>query len=172
MDIYFSDLAREEIYQLSCLPSTMPELSKSAKNEEFETYSDGIYNIIGNKGLTTFSIDCWLPEYPKKYNWAKSQLNPYKIINLWENAMTKKVPLRCVLIRGDNGNNISPIILDWAVSVENYSQIPNDEFGDLKYKIELKEYRDMTPQSVINNVKKTVIESASMLEKLKDILKK
>lgn len=150
----------------------MPELSKSAKNEEFETYNDGVYNIIGNKGLTTFSIDCWFPEYANKYSWAKSQINPYSVINLWENAMSKEIPLRCVLLRGENQNNISPIILDWMVSIENYSQIPGDEFGDLKYKIDLKEYRDMTPASVINSAKQAILTSQSVISKLSSIFSK
>jgi len=171
MEIYFSDLARDEVYQLPCLPPKMPELNKSAKNEEFETYSDGVYNIIGNKGLTTFSIDCWLPEYPHKYKWVKSQINPYSLINLWENAMSKKLPLRCVIVRGNNKNNISPIVLDWMVTVENYSQ-EIDEFKDIHYKIDLKEYRDMTPVSVIAKAQQAILSTSTVINKLSDIFKK
>lgn len=171
MDIYFSDLNRFEVYQLPCLPFEMPELSKSSKNEEFETYNEGVYNIIGNKGLTTFSIDCWLPEYPGKYKWAKSQINPYLLINLWENAMTNKRPLRCIMVRGENKNNISPIILNWMVTVENYSQ-KIDEFKDIHYKIDLKEYRSMIPKAVIEATKKSVITSTTILNKLQNIFKK
>lgn len=175
MDIYFSDLDRNEIYLLPCLPSTMPEISKSSKNEEFETYDEGVYNIIGNKVLATFSIDCWLPEYASKYSWAKSQINPYDLINLWETAMTNKKPIRCVLVRGANKNNISPVILNWMVTVENYTQIPADEAKDIHYKIDLKEYRSLatgsnTSTNSLTDMESEKVTSTAIATKLNKIL--
>jgi hypothetical protein len=171
VDIYFSNLNRTEIYKLPCLPEAMPELSKSSKNEEFETYNEGVYNIIGNKGLTSFTIDCWLPEYPNKYKWAKSQINPYLLINMWEAAMTTKKPLRCIMVRGENKNNISPIILNWMVTVENYTQ-QIDGFNDIKYKLDLKEYRSLNlEKDTITIVDSVKFATNTIASKLKDIFK-
>ncbi|MEY8001619.1 hypothetical protein AB8U03_15725 [Clostridium sp. Mt-5] len=164
MDIYFSDLDRTQVYQLPILPTDMPELSKSTKNEEFESYQDGVYNVIGNVELTTFPIDCWLPEYAGKYNWAKSQINPYLLINLWNNAMITKKPLKCVMSRGQNKNNISSEILNWSVTIEDMNWYP-EKNGDIKYKIDCKEYRSpliltssqlSTLSSAVNSVSETI----------------
>lgn len=139
MDIWFSDLDRKEIYQLPIIPADMPELVKTAKNTEFETFKDGFVNSLGNVSLPTFTIDCFLPEYPNKYDYAKSQINPYLLLNLWSNAMETKTPLRCIMVRGENKNGISPIILNWMVSVESLSWNPM-QGQDMKYKADFKEY--------------------------------
>lgn len=140
MDIYFSDLDRKNVYRLPIIPDSMPELSKSAKNEEFEGDTQ-TYNILGNVELITFSIDSWLPEYPNKYNasWCKSQINPYLIINLWSLAMNNRTPIRCVMTRGQNKNNISDVILNWQVSVESLNWNPRQN-KDIVYKADFKEY--------------------------------
>lgn len=135
MDIYFSTLDRTELYQLPVIPAEMPELSKNAKNEEFEGLTQ-TYNILGNVGLVTFSLDCFLPAYAGKYThkWCKSQINPYLIINLWSNAMINKTPIKCIMLRDDGSE-----ILNWQVSVENMQWHP-DQTGDIKYKVDFKEY--------------------------------
>jgi hypothetical protein len=140
MDIYFSGLDRKNIYRLPIIPADMPELAKSAKNEEFEGNTQ-TYNILGNVGLVTFSLDCWMPEYAGKYtqSWCKSQINPYLIINLWSDAMVNKVPIRCVMTRGQNKNNISDVILNWQVSVESLHWNPRQN-KDIVYKADFKEY--------------------------------
>ncbi|WP_243124528.1 hypothetical protein [Clostridium sp. AWRP] len=148
-EIYFSTLDRSEVYKLPVLPENMPELAKTAKNEEFESYDNGFYNILGNVSLITFPLEGFLPEYPGKYPWAQSQINPYLLINLWSQAMISKKPIRCIMNRGINKNNISPEILNWMVSVESLSQHPRRN-KDILYKVEFKEYRcpikiDITP---------------------------
>lgn len=144
MDIYFGTADGSETYQVPIPPTDMPELSKSSKNEEFESYQDGNYSIIGNVSLTTFTIDSWLPEYPNKYSYARSQINPYLLINMWSNAMDKKIPLNCIMLRGKNVNNISPEILNWFITVESMSWYP-DKTKDIKYKVSFKEYRSPVP---------------------------
>ena len=137
-DIYFSDLNRTQVYRLPIIPEEMPDLSKSAKNEEFETFDNGTYNFLNTVGLVTFSIDCWLPQHANKYSFAKSQIDPYLLINLWSGAMVNKTPLRCIMERGQNNE-----ILNWMVTVENMNWHEN-KVGDIKYKIDLKEYRSVT----------------------------
>lgn len=137
-DIYFSDLSRTTVYQVPILPEEMPELSKNGKNEEFETFDDGTYNFLEKPGLVTFSIESFLPEYANKYSFAKSQMDPYLLINLWNNAMENQTPLRCIMERGDSSQ-----ILNWMVTVENMTW-HEDTVGDVQYKIDLKQYRSVT----------------------------
>ena len=157
MDIFFSSLDRSQVYKLPIIPENMPELSKSAKNEEFE--GDGqTYNILGNVGLVTFTIDSWMPEYAGKctQSYCKSQINPYLIINLWSQAMIDKKPIRCVQTRNDGSE-----ILNWLVSVENMSRYPRQN-EDIKYKIEFKEY--VSPEEIfIDPVKKPINDALNNL---------
>ena len=136
--IYFSDLERKKVIELPFLPETMPELSKSAKNEEFETFNNGMFNLLGTVGLVTFSIDSLLPEYAGKYKHAKSQIDPYTLINLWSLAMANKTAIRCIMQR--NNNNKNPEILNWMVSVEAMTWFESRN-GDIKYNVSFKEYR-------------------------------
>lgn len=137
MDIYFSTLDRSEVYKLPVLPVDMPDLSKSAKNEEFETYDDGNYNLIGNVGLVSFSIERFLPALKNNYPFVKSKFNPYLLINLWSKAMEVKKPVRIIMYRNDKSE-----ILNWLVTVESMSW-HEDKVGDVKYRIDLKEYREI-----------------------------
>ncbi|MDU1420571.1 MAG: hypothetical protein E6917_06570 [Clostridium botulinum] len=140
-NIYFSTLDRKQLYELPILPEEMPELSKSAKNEVFETFNNSEYNFLGEVSLISFSLESWLPAYPNKYRWAKSQINPYLLIGLWSNAMTLKQPIRIVINR--NKNDFLPQeLLNWMVSVENMSwhELIN---GDVAYKLDLKQYREI-----------------------------
>jgi len=140
-DIFFSDLERTQVYRLPILPPTMPQLSRSAKNEEFETYNDGVYNLPGNVGLLSFSIECFLPALNKNYTFAKSKINPYLLVNLWAAAMNSKKPIRIIINR--NTNQMLPIqALNMMVTVENMTWF-EDQVGDVQYKIDLKEYREI-----------------------------
>lgn len=141
-DIYFSDLNRKTVYQLPILPEEMPELSVSANNEEFETFSDGVYNFLNTSGLTTFSVESWLPSYPGKYYFAKSKINPYTLINFWKSAMSNKSAIRCVIDK-NSSNNTNLQIVNMMVSVEALTW-HEDAVGDVQYKVDLKEYRSVS----------------------------
>lgn len=136
-DIFFSDLARKTILQIPVLPEEMPELSKAAKNEEFETFNNGMFNLLGTIGLTTFTLTRFLPQFAGKYSWAKSKINPYDLINLWSKSMLNKVPLRCVMMR--DSKNGKPEILNWMVSVEAMTW-HEDRLHDVQYSVDFKEY--------------------------------
>ena len=163
MDIYFKSSDGKESYQLPIPPKDMPEVQRSSKNEEFESYQDGNYSLLGNVTLNTFSIESWMPEYANKYDYARSQINPYLLINLWNNAMGKKTPIECIMMRGKNENNISPTILDWYVSVESLSWYP-DKAKDIQFKASFKEYR--IPLVMTGNQKKTISESLQSIGKV------
>ncbi|EKN41422.1 hypothetical protein CFSAN001627_13353 [Clostridium botulinum CFSAN001627] len=140
-NIYFSTLDRKKMYELPILPEEMPELQKSAKNEIFESFNNGEYNFLGKVSLINFSLESWLPAYPNKYRWAKSQINPYLLINMWNTAMdTENLP-RIVINRNEN-DFLPQQLLNWMVSVEDISwhELNN---GDVAYKLDLKQYREI-----------------------------
>lgn len=140
-NIWFSNMDRTEVYELPLLPQDMPELNEPSKNEEFEGMN-GTYNFIGNVGLVTFSIEAALPAYANKYRFAKSQINPYSLINLWRRAKREKQPVRIVINRNKRQDSTEEL-LNWIVSIENLSwhELRN---GDIAYKIDLKEYKEVT----------------------------
>lgn len=138
-DIYFSDINRTQIYRLPILPQEMPELETEANNEGFETFDNGIYNILGNKGLVQFTIESFIPGKGHDYPFAKAKYdNPYDLINLWHGSMIRKTPVRCIMYR-DNKTEI----LNWLVSIESLKW-HEDEVGDIKYSLTCKEYRQVT----------------------------
>lgn len=140
-DIYFSSLDRKEVYSLPVLPKEFPELSRSAKNEEFESYNDGVFNLIGNMGLYTFSLEGFLPALDKKYTFARSKFNPYLLINLWAGAMAKKTPIRVVMNR-KQGLGLPIEAVNMMVTVESMAH-NEDKVHDVKYKVSFKEYREL-----------------------------
>ena len=142
-DIYFSDINRKKVYRLPILPEDMPELSISANNEEFETFNDGVYNFLNKSGLTTFSVESWLPACAGKYSFAKSKVDPYTLINFWRLAMTNKTPIRCVMDRSKNKNISNPEIVNLMVTVEQLTW-HEDTVGDVYYNLDVKEYRSVT----------------------------
>lgn len=143
IDIYFSSINKTEVYQLPVLPETMPELSASAKNEEFSGADGKTYILLGGSNLVSFSIDCFLPPEnagARGYT-IKSNVNPYLIINLWRNSQINKTPIRCVQTRNDGSE-----ILNWKVTVESLSWFERGN-GDIKYKVDFKEYNDPNPEA-------------------------
>ena len=137
-DIFFTDLDRKAIHQLPILPEVMPQLSESSENEEFRSYDNGTYNLLGNVGLTTFSISSFLPQYAGKYNFAKSKIDPYLLINMWRSAMKYKIPLRCIMQRDKKSSN--PEILNWTVTVESLTWGENKVY-DIEYQVSFKFYK-------------------------------
>jgi hypothetical protein len=141
-DIYFSDLNRKTVYQLPILPEDMPELSISTDNEEFETFNSGTYNFLNMQGLTTFSVESFLPSYAGKYSFAKSKIDSYTLINFWNSAMTNKTPIRCIMDKNLNSNTNLQIV-NMMVSVEGLTY-HEDTVGDVYFKLDLKEYRSVS----------------------------
>ena len=139
MDIYFCTLDRKKIYQLPVLPEEMPELEASMNNEEFETYNNGFFNVLGNSELVSFTLESFIQGKDNNYYFAKKHYdNPYDLINLWRKSMINKAPIRCIMYRNNKTE-----ILNWMVSVESMKW-HEDKAGDIKYSVTFKEYRKVT----------------------------
>lgn len=136
-DIYISDYERKTVLQLPIIPSEMPSLSRSNKNEEFETFSNGTYNIIGDVGLLEFALESWLPGKGKNYSFQRvKNINPNTYIDLLNSAMLNKKPVRVVIVRGDG-----TFLINHTFSIETF-EFKEDKKSDYVYTITFKEWRE------------------------------
>jgi hypothetical protein len=136
-DIYISDIDRKTVLQLPIIPEEMPSFAKSSSNEEFETFSNGVYNIIGDVGLKEFTLESYLPGKGKNYPFQRvKNINPDVYLDLINNAMTNKQPLRVIIVRGGDTFNIND-----TYSVESF-EWHDDKVGDYQYSISFKQWRD------------------------------
>ncbi|WP_066452684.1 hypothetical protein [Anaerotruncus rubiinfantis] len=129
-DIYLSSGGR--MYRLPFIPAEMPEVSVSARNEEFPTYQSGVYNIMGGAGLREISLEGVLPG--RSYDFAKSSVRGKEIINMLDVAMRRKRTVRLV-ISGRNTINL-------LASVESLAYHEN-QTGNIVYSVTFKEYRNV-----------------------------
>jgi hypothetical protein len=135
-DIYISDIDRKKVLQLPIIPEEMPSFSKSSSNEEFESFSDGKYNLIGDVGLLEFTLESYLPGKGKNYPFQRiKNINPDLYIDLINAAMINKKPLRVVIVRADSFN------INDTFSVESF-EWHDDKVGDYQYSISFKQWRD------------------------------
>ncbi len=135
-DIYVSDAAKKKVLKLPVIPAEMPTLSRSSKNEEFETFNNGVYNIIGDAGPMEFTLESFLPGKDKKYPFSKvKNVNPDAYINLINAAAKNKKPIRVVIVRG-NGT----FVVNGTFSVESF-EYHEDKTGDYQYSLSLKQWR-------------------------------
>jgi len=139
-DIFIGSHDNKNVYQFSWLPSTFPEFNRTSKNEVFESYSNGDFNIIGAMNLLEFGLEGKLPITPSKYSFSKSNIGAYKIINLMHSSMSKKKPVRLIINRNPNPT-IPTNLINILVSVE--SMTWKEENDIVNYNVSFKEYRNV-----------------------------
>lgn len=136
-DIYISDMSKKTVLRMPILPEELPKLSKASSNETFETFNNGSFNVIGNVGLTEFTLESWWPEKGKNYSFQKvKNINPYTYIDIINRAMIAKTPLRVVIVRGDGTFYVND-----TFSVESFEYNEN-KIGNFTYSIAFKQWRD------------------------------
>ena len=136
-DIYISDKDKKTVLQFPIIPEEMPSLSKASKNEEFETFNNGTFNIIGDAGLMEFSLESWLPAKGRNYAFQRvKNINPDSYINLINNAMATKKPIRIVIVRG-NGT----FVCNNTFSIESFEYNEN-KIGNIVFSLSVKQWRD------------------------------
>lgn len=103
------------------------------KDEEFTNIKGVTLNIIGGKGLRTFSFTSFFPS--KKYNfvsWAKF-LPPLTYVKFFEKYRDLQVPVRVIVI------DRYMVVLNMLCRF-NFSYALRDKAGDIPYTLEIKEY--------------------------------
>lgn len=131
-DIYISSSDRGRVYRLPFIPAEMPEISHAAGNEEFATYQDGVYNLLGGAGLREIALEGVLPS--RGYSFAKSGVRGKEIIDMLDGAIKRKKPVRVVLAGKTTVNLLASVeSLAWH----------EDRAGNIAYSVSFKEYRNV-----------------------------
>lgn len=134
MDIIFSANNNEEIMVFPVVPpDTGPAVPQ--EHEDFEAIT-GKMKIIGNMGLRSLSIESFWP-VDKNYPWVRpgSEPNGWLYVEFFEKWREKKVPIRVIITTDDGATrlNMACVVNDLTWKV--------DRVGDIKYKLDVEEYR-------------------------------
>lgn len=135
-DIYIADYKKTKILKLPIIPSELPAISKTIKNEEFETYFNGTFNFIEKAGLNTLTLDSWLPT--KDYSFAKSSYKANDFITLINNAIDNTEAIQVVILNTNGSTYVND-----KFSIESFQYHVNKR-GDYAYSLGLKQYRETT----------------------------
>lgn len=137
-NIYFANKDRTKILQLPIPLSKLPTIQRSSKNEEFETYSDGTYNLIGAVGLAVVEFDFWLTPKNKNYNFAKvKDINPDEYVQFLDAERLYKRPIVLVIAREDKSYYIND-----TFSIDKFDWY-EDKIGRYMCSISLKQWREL-----------------------------
>lgn len=135
MEIIF--MAENEIGQQETITIPVVQgieaISCETKDEEFETASGKTLNLIGGKGLRSFSFSSFFPS--KKYyfvSWFKFK-NPKEYIRFFEKYRDLRVPVRVIVI------DKYQVVLNMLCRYNFIYQI-RDRAGDIPYTLDIKEY--------------------------------
>lgn len=137
-NIYITNKDLSKKVQLPILPENLPEVSYLFKNDEFETYDNGFYNFIGNKELSTFTLESSFPEYAGKYQYERSSDLFTSLLDILNDVYDGKKQIVRVIFTNDSG-----ALLDDYFSVEGF-KYHVDKTGDYQYNIDFKQYREVT----------------------------
>lgn len=135
-DIYIADYKKTKVLKLPIIPSELPAISRTIKNEEFETYWNGTFNFIEKPGLNVLTLESWLPV--KQYSFAKSTYKANDFFSLFNNAIDNTEPIQVVIIKTDGSTYIND-----KFSIESFQYHVNKR-GDYVYSLGLKQYRETT----------------------------
>lgn len=118
-------------------------ISQPSRDEEFETVTGQVLNLIGGKSLRSFSISSFFPS--QIYNFMNPLLwrDPNDFINFFRKYQNSNVPLRIIV------EDRFKVILNMLCRIE-FSYNLRDEIGDVPYTIDVKEY--ILPRSGGKNV--------------------
>lgn len=135
MEIIF--MAENEIGQQETITIPVVQgieaISCKTKDEEFETANGKTLNLIGGKGLRSFSFSSFFPS--KKYyfvSWFKFK-NPKEYIRFFEKYRDLRVPVRVIVI------DKYQVVLNMLCRYNFIYQI-RDRAGDIPYALDIKEY--------------------------------
>lgn len=139
MNIVISANNNRELLVFPVVPPDV-EVSCPHNNEEFETINNGTLNLIGDMGLRTLSISSIFPT--QRYNWIKTgaSSNGWDYVDYLQRWRKIKTPVR-IIATTEEGKEW----LNMACTIDNftYGLMRNK---DIKYTLELKEYRFMGVQ--------------------------
>lgn len=143
-DIFIASVDGKQVYKLPFIPQELPEISISSINETFETFNNGVFNLLSKPNPAEFSLSGKLPL--KKYAFRKSSVSAHSIINLLQKAQEKAEPIKVTIYRDNGTKHVSML-----ASVEN---LKYSEGVFLNYSADLKEYRNYGNLSIAGKLNK------------------
>lgn len=141
-NIVFSVNNSEEVMVLPLVPNDIEINQGTQNNEEFQTLNSGTLNLIGDIGLRSLSVSSYFVTHD--YNFIKpySTSNGWEYIDFFNRNRAKRIPFR-VIITAQNGENI--LNMPCTIDTFNYTEMSS---GDIRYNLEVKEYRFQTIRTV------------------------
>lgn len=102
-------------------------------DEEFTTINGSTLNLIGGKGLRSFSFSSFFPS--KKYSFVSlfNFQSPKYYIKFFEKYRDAKIPLRIIIVDGYK------VVLNMLCRY-NFTYTLRDRAGDVPFTLEIKEY--------------------------------
>lgn len=119
------------------------EITTETKDEEVETINGQTLNLIGGKGLRSFSFSSFFPS--KKYDFVSlaKYREPKDCVEFFERYRDLKIPLRIIIV------DRYKVVLNMLCRYTFTYQI-RDKAGDIPFTLDIKEY--ILPKKGINNV--------------------
>lgn len=139
MEYWLSFNNGAEKLQLPVPPAEF-ELSQGNVNTVVNVYNIGEVNLIGKSKLATITISTFFPAQEYSFCQYTGFPQPYKCVNMIENWRKSGRPIRLVITE-------TPINL--ACAIENFNYKEQDGTGDVYFTLELKEYRFLNIQQII-----------------------
>lgn len=131
MNIYLSVKNRKQVLKLPILPEEI-KVNSHQKNETFETINFGDILLLGEAGLSDFSMESFFPKDPKRYSFAREKKRKgWEYVKLIDSWRVGKLPVR-VIVTG------SPINI--LMAIENFEYGVQDGTGDIYYTLTFTEF--------------------------------
>lgn len=131
MEVVFSVNNFEEVWKIPVLPQEL-NIEGPWNNEELETIGQGTLNLIGLKGLRSFSIESFFPT--RGYIFARDKRNGWDYVDFIRKWRSARVPLRVIIT-----DNQDREVLNMPCTIDNFVY-GLDRAGDIKYSLAVKEF--------------------------------
>lgn len=144
MKIELSFNNRRERIVLPVNPSEI-EISETNLNEKVNILNLGEINLIGKRGLVTLSIESFFPGKNSPFAKGRKVRDAAEYKNLIKNWKESGKPVRAIIPAAE---------FNIAMAIDSFTYTIREGTNDIKYKLELSEYRFLNVSSIREQNKK------------------
>lgn len=154
---------RQEVIQLPITPFFI--INGSQLNQTLTLHNIGEINLPGKKGLKTLTIESFIPEQGKGYQFLSTNepIEPFKFCQTIERWKNTQKPIRVVFTETD---------INLPMLIEAFSYGMRDGTKDVYYTIELKEFVFLSARKIATVEKNPTHKSKTWTVKYGDTLSK
>ena len=134
MDFILSYNNREGVMVFPVVPNEAITLSRSQKNETFDSVN-GEMQALGTLGLATFELESFFPTHDYSFIRPGGKRPAWDFVRTIEAVRARRIPFRAVHL-----DNSGREIFNLPVSVESF-EYWEDQAGDISYHLSFREYR-------------------------------